>query len=119
MVVGVEHYLVLSAILFIIGVFGVITRKNLIIVLMSLELMLNAANLAFVAFSRALGDMTGQVFMIMAITVAAAEVAVGLAFVVSVRSSPPINFFQNPDAKSNPFITEPIKGANTSQASIL
>ncbi len=83
-VVGVEHYLVLSAILLIIGVFGVITRKNLIIVLMSLELMLNAANLAFVAFSRALGDMTGQVFMIMAITVAAAEVAVGLAFVVSV-----------------------------------
>ena len=83
MVVGVEHYLVLSAILFIIGVFGVTTRRNLIIVLMSLELMLNAANLAFVAFSRALDDMTGQIFMIMSITVAAAEVAVGLALVVS------------------------------------
>jgi len=82
--VTIEHYLVLSTILFIIGAYGVITRKNLIIVLMSLELMLNSANLAFVAFSKALGDMTGQVFMIMALTVAAAEVAVGLALVVRV-----------------------------------
>jgi NADH-quinone oxidoreductase subunit K len=81
---GVEHYLVLSSILFVIGTFGVITRKNIIIVLMSIELMLNSANLAFVAFSKVLGDMTGQVFMIMSITVAAAEVAVGLALVVSV-----------------------------------
>lgn len=84
MAIGVEHYLVLSAILFVIGAVGVITRKNIIIVLMSIELMLNSANLAFVAFSRLLGDMTGQVFMIMSITVAAAEVAVGLALVVSV-----------------------------------
>jgi len=84
--IGVEHYLVLSAILFVIGAYGVIVRKNLIIVLMSLELMLNAANLAFVAFSRASGDMTGQVFMIMSITVAAAEVAVGLALLVSIYS---------------------------------
>ncbi|MGQ0792895.1 MAG: NADH-quinone oxidoreductase subunit NuoK [Deltaproteobacteria bacterium] len=82
--IGVEHYLVLSIILFIIGAYGVIIRKNLIIVLMSLEIMLNSANLAFVAFSRLWGDMTGQVFMIMAITVAAAEVAVGLALVVSI-----------------------------------
>ena len=82
MIVTIEHYLVLSAILFIIGAYGVIIRKNLVIVLMSLELMLNSANLAFVAFSRTLGDMTGQVFMIMTLTVAAAEVAVGLAFVV-------------------------------------
>jgi NADH-quinone oxidoreductase subunit K len=82
--VGVEQYLVLSSILFVIGTIGVITRKNIIIVLMSIELMLNSANLAFVAFSNALGDMTGQVFMIMSITVAAAEVAVGLALVVSV-----------------------------------
>jgi len=82
--VSVEHYFVLSAILFVIGAYGVIARKNLLIVLMSLELMLNAANLAFVAFSRALNDMTGQVFMIMSITVAAAEVAVGLALVVAV-----------------------------------
>ena len=82
--VSVEHYFVLSAILFVIGAYGVIARKNLLIVLMSLELMLNSANLAFVAFSRALNDMTGQVFMIMSITVAAAEVAVGLALVVAV-----------------------------------
>jgi NADH-quinone oxidoreductase subunit K len=82
--VTIEHYLVLSAILFVIGAYGVIIRKNLIIVLMSLELMLNSANLAFVAFSRALGDMTGHVFMIMALTVAAAEVAVGLALVVAI-----------------------------------
>jgi NADH-quinone oxidoreductase subunit K len=82
--ISVEHYFVLSAILFVIGAYGVIARKNLLIVLMSLELMLNAANLAFVAFSRALNDMTGQVFMIMSITVAAAEVAVGLALVVAV-----------------------------------
>ncbi|HEX9667802.1 MAG TPA: NADH-quinone oxidoreductase subunit NuoK [Thermodesulfobacteriota bacterium] len=84
MAIGVEHYLVLSSILFVIGTIGVITRKNIIIVLMSIELMLNSANLAFVAFSKVLGDMTGQVFMIMSITVAAAEVAVGLALVVSV-----------------------------------
>jgi len=84
MAIGIEHYLVLSSILFVIGTFGVITRRNIIIILMSIELMLNSANLAFVAFSKALGDMTGQVFMIMSITVAAAEVAVGLALVVSV-----------------------------------
>ena len=84
MEITVEHYLVLSAILFLIGAFGVITRKNILIVLMCLELMLNAANLAFVAFSRALDDMTGHVFMIMSLTVAAAEVAVGLALVVAI-----------------------------------
>ncbi|GBD38553.1 NADH-quinone oxidoreductase subunit 11 [bacterium HR37] len=82
--VPIEHYLVLSAILFVIGAYGVIIRKNLIIVLMSLELMLNSANIAFVAFSRALSDMTGHVFMIMALTVAAVEVAVGLALVVAI-----------------------------------
>ncbi len=84
--VSIEHYLILSAILFVIGAYGIIARKNLIIVLMSLELMLNSANLAFVAFSRALEDMTGHVFMIMSITVAAAEVAVGLALLVSIYS---------------------------------
>lgn len=82
--VSIEHYLVLSVILFIIGAYGVITRKNLIVILMSLELMLNASNLAFVAFSRGFGDMTGHVFMIMSMTVAAAETAVGLAFVVTI-----------------------------------
>ena len=82
--ISVEHYLVLSSVLFLIGAFGIITRKNILIVLMCLELMLNAANLAFVAFSRALDDMTGHVFMIMSLTVAAAEVAVGLALVVAI-----------------------------------
>jgi len=82
--ISIEHYLVLSAILFLIGAFGVITRRNILVVLMSLELMLNAANLAFVGFSRALDDMTGQIFMIMSLTVAAAEVAVGLALVVAI-----------------------------------
>jgi NADH-quinone oxidoreductase subunit K len=84
MKVSVEHYIILSFILFIIGTYGVIVRKNLIIVLMSLELMLNAANIAFVAFSNLLGDLTGHIFVIMSITVAAAEVAVGLAFVVTI-----------------------------------
>ena len=84
MAVTIEHYLVLSAILFLIGAFGVIARKNIIVVLMSLELMLNAANLTFIAFSRALDDMTGHVFMIMSLTVADAEVAVGLALVVAI-----------------------------------
>lgn len=82
MEVTIHHYLVLSAMLFVIGAFGVFTRRNLIVVLMSLELMLNSVNLSFVAFSRFLGDMTGHIFMIMSVTVAAAEVAVGLAFVV-------------------------------------
>jgi len=82
--ISIEHSFVRSAILFVIGAFGVIARRNVIVVLMSLELMLNSANLAFVAFSRAHNDMTGQVFMIMSITVAAAEVAVGLALVVAV-----------------------------------
>lgn len=84
MEITVEHYLVLSAILFLIGAFGVMTRKNVLIVLMCLELMLNSANLAFIAFSKALDDMTGHVFMIMSLTVAAAEVAVGLALVVAI-----------------------------------
>lgn len=82
MEVTIHHYLVLSSILFVIGAFGVFTRRNLIVVLMSLELMLNAVNISFVSFSRILGDMAGHVFMIMSVTVAAAEVAVGLAFVV-------------------------------------
>ena len=82
MEITLNHYIILSSILFVIGAYGVLTRRNLIVVLMSLELMLNACNLAFIAFAFFLGDLTGQVFMIMAITVAAAEVAVGLAFVV-------------------------------------
>jgi NADH-quinone oxidoreductase subunit K len=78
------HYLVLAAIVFAIGAFGVITRRNLLIMLMSVELMLNSANLTFVAFSRALGDMSGHIFPIFVMTVAACEVAVGLAIIITV-----------------------------------
>jgi len=86
MEITLNHYIILSSILFVIGAYGVLTRRNLIVVLMSLELMLNSCNLAFISFSYFLGDLTGQIFMIMAITVAAAEVAVGLAFVVLIYS---------------------------------
>jgi NADH-quinone oxidoreductase subunit K len=84
-----EHVIGLSAILFVIGVIGVATRRNLIVVLMSIELMLNAVNLAFVGFNRAWPGtaaapaLDGQVFVLMVITVAAAEVAVGLGIVIS------------------------------------
>ena len=81
--VGLEHYLVVSALLFCLGVLGVIMRRNLIVMYMSLELMLNAANLALVAFSRFNNDLNGQVMVFFIITVAAAEVAVGLALIVA------------------------------------
>lgn len=80
--ISVHHYLTLSAMLFTIGAYGVFTRRNLIVVLMSLELMLNSVNISFVTFARIFENVVGHVFMIMSITVAAAEVAVGLAFVV-------------------------------------
>lgn len=76
------HYMLLSAALFIIGVIGVMVRRNIIIIFMSIELMLNAVNLAFVAFSRALGQLQGQVFVFFVIVVAAAEAAVGLAIII-------------------------------------
>lgn len=82
--VTLEHYLVLSALLFSLGVVGVMFRRNLIVILMSLELMLNAVNLSFVAFSRYLGSIEGQVFVLFVMVVAAAEVAVGLAIAVAV-----------------------------------
>src|SRR3974390_2226153 len=81
--VGLQHYLVVSAILFSRGLMGVIVRRNLLIIYMGLELMLNAANLALVAFSRFNNDLNGQVFVFFIITVAAAEVAVGLALIVA------------------------------------
>lgn len=84
MQVSVGHYLVLSAALFAVGVVGVVTRRNSIIVYMCIELMLNAVNLTFIAFSRQLGDMGGQIFTFMVMTVAAAEAAVGLAIIISV-----------------------------------
>lgn len=75
--------LVLSAVLFCIGVVGVLVRRNALIIFMSIELMLNAANLAFVSFARHLGSLDGQVFVFFVMTVAAAEVAVGLAIIVN------------------------------------
>jgi NADH-quinone oxidoreductase subunit K len=81
--VGLEHYLVVSALLFALGLLGVITRRNLLVVYMSLELMLNSANLALVSFSRFNDKLDGQVLVFFIITVAAAEVAVGLALIVA------------------------------------
>ncbi|CAN5287865.1 NADH-quinone oxidoreductase subunit NuoK [soil metagenome] len=81
--VGPAHYLVLSAILFTIGVVGVLTRKNAIIVFMSIEIMLNAANLALVTFAVSIGDMAGLVMALLVIAVAAAEAAVGLSIIVA------------------------------------
>lgn len=83
MSVGPDHYLILSAILFTIGTVGVLTRKNAIIVFMSIEIMLNAANLAFVTFAAARGDLAGFVMVLLVIAVAAAEAAVGLAIIVA------------------------------------
>jgi NADH-quinone oxidoreductase subunit K len=84
MVVPVDHVIALSAILFAIGVVGAITRRNLIVILMSIEVMLNAVNLALVGFSRQWADVAGQVFVLMVIVVAAAEVAVGLGIVIAI-----------------------------------
>ena len=81
--VPVSHYLALSAVLFTIGVLGVLTRRNAILIFLSVELMLNAVNLSFVAFSRGVGDLDGQVAVFFVITVAAAEAAVGLAIIVA------------------------------------
>jgi NADH-quinone oxidoreductase subunit K len=81
--VPLTNYLLLSAILFAIGTAGVFLRRNLITVLLSIEIMLNAANLAFVAFGRALGTVDGQIIVFFVITVAAAEAAVGLAIVIA------------------------------------
>ena len=83
MTVGLAHYLTVSAILFTLGIFGIfLNRKNLIVIMMSIELMLLAVNVNFVAFSSFLGDLVGQVFTMLVLTVAAAEAAIGLAIVV-------------------------------------
>ncbi len=81
--VGLEHYLGVAAALFVIGIFGIfVNRKNVIVILMSIELMLLAVNINLVAFSSFLGDLVGQVFAIFVLTVAAAEAAIGLAILV-------------------------------------
>src|ERR1700677_1924449 len=83
MQVGLEHYLVVSFLLFALGLLGVIIRRNVLVIYMSLELMLNAANLSLVAFSRYNSNLDGQVLVFFVITVAASEVAVGLALIVA------------------------------------
>ena len=88
--VSVHQYLVLSAILFSIGTFGVLTRKNAIVIFMCIELMLNAVNLTFIALSHHLGNMDGQVFVLFIMAVAAAEAAVGLALMIA--------FYRNRDS---------------------
>ncbi|MBI5943965.1 MAG: NADH-quinone oxidoreductase subunit NuoK [Chloroflexi bacterium] len=82
--VPVDYYIILSAVLFTIGALGVLIRRNPLIIFMSIELMLNAANLAFVAFSRMYDSFNGQIFVFFVIAVAAAEVAVGLALIVEI-----------------------------------
>lgn len=81
--VTTAHYVALSAVIFAVGLFGLVTRKNAVVILMSLELMLNAANLAFVAFSRHWGNLDGQVFTFFVIAVAAAEAAVALSIIIA------------------------------------
>ena len=84
MIIGLAHYLAVAAVLFTIGVFGIfVNRKNIIVILMSVELMLLAVNINLVAFSVYLGNLTGQVFAMFVLTVAAAEAAVGLAILVT------------------------------------
>ena len=81
--VSLHSYLILSAILFAIGTIGVLTRRNAIVIFMCVELMLNAVNLTFIAFSKYLGNLDGQVFVFFVMTVAAAEAAVGLALMIA------------------------------------
>jgi NADH:ubiquinone oxidoreductase subunit K len=89
MPVGLSHYLLLSAVLFCIGLFGALSRRNAILIMMCIEIMLNAANIALIAFSRYVTPalLTGQIFAIFVMVVAAAEAAVGLAIVISIYRS--------------------------------
>lgn len=92
MTIPLSYYVILSSIVFITGLVGVLIRRNIIIILLSVELMLNATNINFVAFSHFFRNMTGQVFVFFALTVAAAEVAVGLAIIIALyRSKASIN----------------------------
>jgi NAD(P)H-quinone oxidoreductase subunit 4L len=86
MQIGLNHFLILSAILFSIGLYGTLAKRNAVAVLMGIELMLNAVNINFVAFSKYItpGDLTGQIFAIFVVVIAAAEVTVGLALVISI-----------------------------------
>lgn len=85
--VPVSYYLALSAVLFVLGITGVLLRRNALVMFMSLELMFNAGNLAFVTFARMFGDLTGQISVFFVMSVAAAEVAIGLALIVAIFRS--------------------------------
>ncbi len=85
--IPVTYYLALSAIMFVIGILGVLLRRNSLVMFMSLELMFNAGNLAFVTFARMYGDLSGQLVVFFVMTVAAAEVAIGLALIVAIFRS--------------------------------
>ena len=87
MTVGLEHFLILSAVLFSIGLYGALAKRNAVVILMCIEIMLNAVNIAMVAFSRYGHLLTGQVFAIFIMVVAAAEVVVGLALVIAIYRS--------------------------------
>lgn len=92
MSIPIEYYLILSAFMFVVGVAGVLTRRNAIIVFMSIELMLNSANLSLVAFSSFSGNPIGQLFVFFVMAVAAAEAAVGLAIIIALfRNKPTLN----------------------------
>ena len=96
--VTINHYLVLSGLLFAIGAAGVLSRRNVFISLMSLELMLNAVNLSFVVFSRAHGDLTGQAVVLFVVAVAAAEACVGLAIIIAlyrIRKTVDLDLFRS------------------------
>jgi len=82
--VGLEHFLILSAVLFAIGLYGALAKKNAVVILMCIEIMLNAVNIAMVAFSHYADAISGQVFVIFIMVVAAAEVAVGLALIIAI-----------------------------------
>ena len=86
MTVGLEHYLILSALLFSIGLYGVLAKRNAVVILMCIEIMLNAVNIALIAFSRYIVPtaLTGQIFAIFVIAVAAAEAAVGIAIIMTI-----------------------------------
>ena len=86
-VIPLSYYLAISAVLFVMGALGVLARRNPLIIFMSIELMLNAANLAFLAFARSFNVLTGQIFVLFVMTVGAAEVAVGLALIVVIFRS--------------------------------
>ena len=92
MLIPIDYYLILSAFMFVVGVAGVLTRRNAIIVFMSIELMLNSANLSLVTFSSYLGNSIGQLFVFFVMAVAAAEAAVGLAIIIALfRNKPTLN----------------------------